>query len=132
MERALLIEVDFSTGKRAGDISPRDPNLFCRGWQDLESKPGKEIRLVTDDRDLSGFAGVAGVTVLEGKVAINQAIEANIPAKYSVKDKELLVAHLKEKNIPLSSFAGKTLDGEAKKLFKQGLAGIVERKPELI
>lgn len=132
MDRALLIEVDFATGKRAGGISPRDPKLFCRGWQDMESKPGKEIRLVLDDRDLSQYQGVDGVTILEGQAVINQAIKDNISAKYVVKDKELLMAHLKEKKIPLSRFKGKTLDTEAKALFAEGLAGIVERKPELI
>ncbi|GAG55712.1 unnamed protein product, partial [marine sediment metagenome] len=125
-------EVDFRTGKRAGDINPRDPKLQCYGWQDLESKPGREIRVVEDDRDLSVYKGVAGVTILDGEEAINEAIVANIPVKYAVKDKELLLAHLKEKSISLDTFAGKTLQDAAKELYTQGLAGIVERKPEKV
>ena len=130
--KALLIEVDFKTGKRAGGINPRDPKLQCYGWQDTESELGKEIRIVEDDRDLSQYKGVKGVTILDGEIAINKAITANIPVKYAVKDEELLLAHLKEKGISLDAFAGKTLDMAAKELHAQGLAGIVERKPEKV
>ena len=133
MEKALLIEVDFSIGKRAGNISPKDPNLFCRGWQDLKSKPGKEIRLVLDNRDLSQYEGVEGVTILEGKEIINQAITDNIPERYAVKDKELLFDDLAARGIALSTrFKGTTLASEAKALFDEGMAGVVETKPELI
>ncbi len=130
--KALLIEVDFKTGKRAGGVNPRDPKLQCYGWQDTESEPGKEIRIVEDDRDLSVYKGGPGVTILNGEKAINEAITANIPTKYAVKDKELLLAHLKEKGISLDTLAGKTLDMVAKELFAQGLAGIIERKPEKV
>lgn len=140
--KALLIEFDLKTGERAGGISPHDPKLPCYGWQDLGSfddsgifrdkSPAIEIRLVMDDRDLSQYEGVPGVTILEGKEAINEAITANIPAQYAVKDTELLVAHLKERGISLDTLAGKSLAGQAKALFAQGLAGIVERKPELV
>ncbi|MCL0076488.1 hypothetical protein M1O12_00390 [Dehalococcoidia bacterium] len=130
--RALLIEVDFETGKRAGGIDPRDPNLRCRGWQNLDSEPGLEIRLVEDDRDLSQYAGVPGVTVLEGKDAINAAIQANFPPRYDVVDRELLLAHLREKGVSLDIFVGKTLSDVAEELFRQGFAGIVEVKPQLL
>jgi len=130
--RALLIEVDFKTGKRAGGINPKDPKLQCYGWQDLENSPGREIRVVEDDRDLSSLKRVKGVTILDGEVAINKAITAIVPVKYVVKDKELLLAHMKEKGISLDAFAGKTLQDAAKELYTQGLAGIVERKPEKV
>jgi len=130
--RALLIEFDLATGKRAGDINPKDPALPCYGWQNLERVPAIEIRLVEDDRDLSYLAGVAGVTILEGKDAINQAITANIPIRYAVKDKELCLAHMKEKGISLDTLAGKTLQEAAEKLFAQGIAGIVKREPKLV
>ena len=127
--RALLVEVDFKTGKRAGDVNPKDPKLQCYGWQDLESVPGLEIRVVEDDRDLSQYKGVKGVTILDGKEAINAAIDTYIPIKYAVKDKELCLAHLKEKGISLDTLVGKTMDMAAKDLFTQGLAGVAERKP---
>ncbi|GAI87526.1 unnamed protein product [marine sediment metagenome] len=130
--KALLIEVDFSTGRRAGGIQTKNnPNLMCHGWQDLESTPGLEIRLVMDG-NTKPYENIPGITILNGKAAINEAIQANIPTKYAVKDKELLLAHLKEKRISLDTFAGKTLDRVAKDLFAQGLAGIVERKPGLV
>jgi len=130
--KALLIEFDLSTGKRAGNINPKDPALPCYGWQNLERVPAIEIRLVEDDRDLSSLAGVAGVTILEGRDAINQAITANIPPRYAVKDRELCLAHMREKGISLDTLAGKTLDEAAKDLFAQGIAVIVERKPKLV
>lgn len=130
--RALLIEFDLKTGKRAGNINPKDPKLPCHGWQDLEREPAIEIRLVEDDRDLSSLEGVGGVTILEGKPAINKAILANIPTRYAVKDKELLLAHMKEKRISLGTLAGKTLSEAAKELYDKGLAGIVKREPRLV
>jgi len=130
--RALLIEFDLATGKRAGDINTKDPALPCYGWQNLEREPAIEIRLVEDDRDLSSLEGVAGVTILEGRDAINQAIIANIPTRYAVKDRELCLAHMREKGISLDTLAGKTLNEVAKDLFAQGVAGIVERKPKLV
>jgi len=130
--RALLIEFDLATGKRAGDINPKDPALPCYGWQNLEREPAIEIRLVEDDRDLSSLEGVAGVTILEGRDAINQAIIANIPTRYAVKDRELCLAHMREKGISLDTLAGRTLNEVAKDLFAQGVAGIVERKPKLV
>lgn len=130
--KALLIEFDLQTGKRAGGISPKDPHLFCYGWQDLESEPAKEIRMVEDDRDLSIYEGVNGVTILEGKTAINDAIVANIPIRYAVKDKELLFSHMKEKNIKLDFLAHRTLNDAAKELYDLNLAGVIKREPKLI
>ncbi len=130
--RALLIEFDLKTGKRAGSINPKDPKLPCHGWQDLEREPAIEIRLVEDDRDLSSLEGVGGVTILEGKPAINKAILANIPTRYAVKDKELLLAHMKEKRISLGTLAGKTLSEAAKELYDKGLAGIKRTESKLV
>ena len=130
--KALLIEVDFSTGKRAGGIKTKNnPNLMCHGWQDLESTPGKEIRIV-EDGNTQPYEGIPGITILNGKKEINAAIDANIPIKYAVKDKELSLSHLKEKGVSLDTFAGKSLQDGAKELCEQGLAGIVERKPEKV
>lgn len=131
--KALLIEVDFTTGARAGGMihTKNNPNLMCHGWQNLDSEPGLEIRLVMDD-NTKPYENILGVTILNGKAAINAAIDANIPAKYGVKDPELLLAHLKERGISLDTLAGKTLDSEAKSLFNQGLAGIKERKPKKV
>jgi hypothetical protein len=130
--RGLMIEFDLTTGKRAGDINNKDPNLLCHGWQDLSRDPALEIRLVEDDRDLSSLVGVPGVTILEDRDAINAAITANIPIRYVVKDKELLLAHLKDRGISLDTLSGMTLDMAAKDLYDAGLGGIVKREPRLV
>ncbi len=130
--KALLIEVDFSTGKRAGGIKTKNnPNLMCHGWQDLEATPGLEISLVMDG-NTKPYDNIPGITIFDGEKAINKAIAANMPTKYAVKDNELLLAHLKEKGISLDTLAGKSLQDAAKELYEQGLAGIVERKPKLV
>ena len=94
--KALLIEWDPSTGKRAGDINPKDPKLQCHGWQNMDVTPAIELRLVEDDRDLSQYGGVEGVTVLDGKDKINAAIDDNFPAKISIEDELLYSEHVKE------------------------------------
>ena len=130
--KALLIEVDFSTARRAGGIKTKNnPNLLCHGWQDFDSEPGKEIRLVMDG-NIKPYENIPGITILNNKEEINVAIDANIPVKYAVKDKELLLAHLKERGIPLETFAGKTLQDAAKELYARDLAGIAEEKPRKV
>ena len=73
---ALKIKVDFESGKRAGDIDPRDPNLFALA-QNIED--GYEIRLILDDRDISTYQGVEGVEVIEGVENIDNAIISLLP-----------------------------------------------------
>lgn len=130
--KALLIEFDVRTGKRAGGINPRDRMLNCYGWQDLESLPAKEIRLVEDDRDMGQYRNIQGVTILNGKDAINAAIIANIPVKYSVVSEALMLASFKEKNIKLSEFAGKSMSEIADMAFKAGVAGVVRQIPRTL
>jgi len=78
-----MIEFDINTGKRAGDISPRDPNLLCHGWQVWDKEPARELRLVMDDRDLSKYEGVEGVTIIEGVDAINEVISKVFKPRYA-------------------------------------------------
>jgi len=111
MTKALLIEIkNWTTGERAGGIDPRDRNLVAMGgslWQVLghEPKGDWEIRVVKDDRDLSGYdegrlilddgsvvyhvadvpadaeiLDVEGVVVLEDESEINAALD-HIPPK---------------------------------------------------
>ncbi len=127
--KALLIEVDFATGKRAGGITVKNnPNLWCVG-QDLEG--GKEIRLVKDDKT-EDYENIDGITILDGKVAINAAIDANIPSQYAVKSEALLIADMQERNIPLSTLVGKDHKQIAGYAFAQKLAGVTERKPKKV
>lgn len=95
--RALLIEWE-KNGKRSGDINPKDPKLQCYGWQNMDVSPMLELRLVEDTRDLSYLIGAPGVTIIDGKTAINQAIDDNFPPKYYLQDEFLYQEHFKEKN----------------------------------
>ena len=131
-ERALLIEWDPNSGKRAGGIDPRDPNLRCYGWQNMDSEPAREIRLVEDDRDLSPLEGTLGVKILEGKQAINDAIQAHIPARYSVIDMSLMTQHMKDKGMSLDGLVGKNMNEIAAEAFQNGIAGVREIKPKLL
>lgn len=124
MERALLIEFDPNTGERAGGINPKDPNLFCYGWQDLDSIPAREIRLVKDDRDLGLYADTPGVKVLEGKDEINAAIDQIKPERYEIEDQALFLEDLRQRDIKLQQFSGKSRHEILKLLASQGLIGI--------
>ena len=122
--KALLIEFDLRTGRRAGNISPRDKNLPCHGWQDLKSEPAREIRLVEDDRDLSQFEGIPGITVLDGADQINAAIDSIVPKRFSLFSEPLLLEHIRQRNISLDSYAGWEMEDILQDLFKLGTAGI--------
>jgi len=132
MKKALLIEFDINTGKRAGDISPRDPNLPCRSWQDLESKPAREIRLIEDNRDLSQYEGIEGIIILNGEAEINQAIEDIRPEQYSIQDETLFLEHLRQKHINLDDYKDKDYQTILKSLHKKGIVGIGKSIPEKI
>lgn len=126
----LLIEFNLNTGKRAGNISPKDPKLQCHGWQDLESNPAREVRIIYDDRDLKQFEGISGVTVLQGKAAINQAIESICKPRYIVQSETLFLEHIKQKSINLSDYEGQDTADILKDLYEnQKVIGIKKKLP---
>jgi len=129
--KALLIEFNGKTGKRAGNIDPNDPKLQCYGWQNLDVHPAIEIRVIEDDRDVSQYEGIEGVTILSNKTEINTAIDEHIPIRYKIDNEVLFQEHLREKKIKLSKIEGNTKD-VLKELFKQGVKGIVESKPNKV
>ncbi len=124
---ALLIEFDKSTGIRAGNISPKDSTLPCRGWQDLDSTPAREIRLVTDGRDLSKYHKFPGVTVLNNDDEINTAIDS-LPDIYKVEDEAIMLKHMEHKGINLDEYAGKSQKDILMDLYNRGIAGITKRQ----
>jgi len=128
--KALLIDFNAKTGKRAADINPRDPKLPCHGWQDLESTPAREIRLVEDGRDLSSYKGVPGVIILENADAINLAIDELVPERYQVVNEALMLEHLRQEDIKLRDYKGQDINSILKDLYGQGIVGITRRKPE--
>lgn len=130
--RAIKIQVNFNTGERAGGIDPRDENLQAYGgskWQKMEGTNNYEIRLVQDDRDLSQYESVDGVTVLRGRQEIEQAIqqlERDKPTQWAT-DKEAVLADLKYKG-EMKKLRGKTIREAAPKLYRDGVAGISKRE----
>lgn len=128
--KGLLIEFNIRTGRRAGGINPKeDKALLCHGWQDLESIPAKEIRVIEDDRDVSQYEGIEGVTVLHSDEEIEKAIEELVPKKYAIVDETLYQSSLQEKGIKLTELKEKTRDKISEELFKKGVLGIIETKP---
>jgi len=124
--KALLIEWDGPTGIRAGNINARDPKLQCHGWQILDTAPCKEIRVILDERDVSRYEGVDGVTVLHNDKEIEAAIAA-LPVRYSVTDETLMRIDIEQRNIILADIPGDAKD-VYKALKQQGVKGVVERK----
>lgn len=130
--KALLIEFDGATGRRAGNINPKDPKLQCYGWQDLDSVPAREIRLVEDDRDLSQYEGIPGVTILIGAEQINQVIDSVVKPRYSLESEALFLEDIRQRGIKLSDFSGKSRDEILKTLSKQGVISIREIIPRKV
>ena len=133
-KKALLIEWNPNTGERAGNINPRDPKLHCNGWQNMDVEPAVELRLVNDDRDLSIYDSVAGVTVITGTDNINAAIVANFPPKLKIEDELIYTEHLKSKRgkIDIDSLPD---DRESRlRVLKilHGVKGIKETKPVMV
>lgn len=133
-QRALLIEWNTDTGVRAGDINPRDPELHCSGWQNMDVTPAIEMRLVNDDRDLSIYEGVRGVAVLTGTDAINETITANFPSKFKVEDELIYSEHLKSKRGKIDiDFLPDDREERLKTLKSiHGVKGIREIKPAMV
>ena len=102
---ALKIKVDFNTGERAGGIDPKDPNLMCFGWQNLDD--GWEIRLIMDeskiDEYVQRYGSAEGVEVIEGVENIDKAIDEIIPPEkqigYSIYMPELFTASVIGKHL---------------------------------
>lgn len=125
--KALLIDFNIETGERPGGINPRtDKGLICpSGWQNLDSAPAKEIRLIKDDRDLAQYENIEGITILKTGKEIDAAVEKNIPQqRYVLFSQELLLQHMKEKGLSIDELVGKTAPEIAEFGFKHNLAGV--------
>ena len=135
--KALLIEWEPHTGKRAGNINPKkDQNLRCNGWQNMDVIPAIELRLIEDNRDTSQYERIEGITVLNGRTEINNAIDTNFPAKITIEDELIYTEHVKEqisdKKIKISD-----LQDDMTKRLKElkdiyHIKGIRETKPQKV
>jgi len=126
--KALLIQFDVSRGDRGGrpaGVRAKDPALQCYGWQDLESTPQIEIRVIEDDRDISQFEGreTEGIKVLYTDKEIQSEID-KLPARFDVENSDLFQAHIKQKGVDLDSLNGKTTQEQLEGLYVQGVKGI--------
>ncbi len=126
--KALLIEFDVSRGDKGGrpaGVRAKDPGLQCYGWQDLDSTPQVEIRVIEDDRDISQFEGreAEGVKVLYTDAEIQAEID-KLPIRYSVDSPDLFQAAIAEKGRKLDSLIGKTSSEQLEELYKLGVRGI--------
>lgn len=133
-KKALLIEWDPTTGERSGNINPRDPKLHCNGWQNMDVVPAIELRLVNDDRDLSIYDEVDGVTSIIGVDEINKTITSNFPSKWKIDDELIYTEHVKSKqgHIDIDSLP----DGREERLKVLSeihkIKGIKEVKPQKV
>ena len=130
--KGLLIEFDLPTGRRAGNINPRDPGLRCLA-QNLESSPPKEIRIIEDDRDIRQYEGIPGVTILNTAREINEAIDREIPILHTVDNEQLFRVAL-EKITPkkFQEFTGRPTQEILRECHKMGIPGIRERRPQKV
>lgn len=131
--RALLIKWDSRSGKRAGNINPKDPKLLCHGWQKIdEDHPENcwEIRLVEDNRDLSIYDGVVDVFVLNGVDEINQAMDDNLGNQYRyVKtDSDIFKMACEQNKVDFKILATQKTEANLKDFFNNGIAGIEKQK----
>lgn len=95
--KALLIEWNQKTGRRAGNINPKDTKLQCYGWQNMDKEPAIELRLIEDERNIFQYKNIEGVLILDGKEIINTTIEEQFPIKYIIEDTLIYEEHVKQK-----------------------------------
>jgi len=129
--KALLIKVNFATGKRAGGgVNHKDPNLRGHpGWQDVEA--GTEVRIVVDG-NADKYRGIEGVKVLESEAEIDAAVAVYEKTTYKIDSEPMLNASIASKAIDISDIAPTdSLQDQTKKLYERGALGITEivRKP---
>jgi hypothetical protein len=125
----LKIQVDFETGKRAGNIDPRDRGLACHPtWQNIDV--GYEVRLIVDGRDVAVYENVPGIEILYGENVINAEVQAMQKDRYTVKNEALLVESIKQKGIDISDIPPDlSPEEEARELYLRGALGIVRYSP---
>jgi len=129
---ALEINVDFITGKRAGDIDPRDPGLICLPlWQNFDL--GKEMRLIIDERDPAQYEGVEGIVIHKGADMINTRVSELFKTRYDIASPELFMVSITQKRIDLSDLDPALEISEQLRIAQErGCLGIGKQDPELI
>ncbi len=126
--KAIRVDVNYATGKRAGGVNPKDLNLVGHpSWQNIDK--GVEIRLVANG-NVAQYQNVAGVTVLEGEAAIDAAVDEIYETKYAVVNEALLSHSIVQKNIDLTGLSPDLTQEEmAKALYDMGALGVKKSAP---
>lgn len=124
--RALMIDVNFGTGERAGGIEPNSDTLLMEPtWQSWLL--GKEMRLCPESL----------ITKYEGKPGIAVIAEADIPdacqifaeEQYAIASHDLVAESVKQKGIDITDLDSNMDDKElAKILLERGALGVKYRK----
>lgn len=136
-KRALLIEWDKSSGKRTGNINPKeDRNLVCYGWQNMDKNPAIELRLILDNRDMSQYENVDGIIILNGRNEINITIDNNFPSKIFIDDNLMYEEHVKEqisdKKIKIDNLPNDRTERLKELKNKYHIKGIKEVEPQKV
>lgn len=130
---ALEITVNFVTGERPAGINPReDKGLIClSGWQNLDA--GVEMRLVIDDRDVSQYEGVPGITVHKGATKINSRVKELFKPLIAITDAQLFSQSIIQKGINLKDI-DPTLapEEQLRRCREKGALGIRVMEPETV
>lgn len=100
--KAILIDVDFSTGTRPAAVLGTNgkikPNLWCgQGWQNLDT--GKEIRGLLDGID-TPYISQTGITILANETEIRAALLAECPDKqlHTISNQSIMDASIAAAN----------------------------------
>jgi hypothetical protein len=118
--KALLIDVNFTTGERAGGRFKKSRNTPCTPtWQTNPPRgKGKEIRLVLDE-NVDPYRGVEGITVLEDEAEIEAALAANFPeVEYGKVTNETLYRASLDDAVKRGSIAVRELPADSREQLK--------------
>ena len=126
--KALLIDVDFRTGKRPDSILVAGKikvSLWCgHRWQNQDT--GKEIRVVMDD-DVMPYEGQSGITILNNETEIRTALATHCPDEqiHSVSNEGIMNASISSTTIDWNSLPQTaTKEEELDFLYNLGIRGI--------
>ncbi len=128
--KGLLIDVNFTTGERAGEIDARNCGFRCL-CQNMESTPGKEIRLLEHGEDIERYRGVSGITVLNSDVEINACVDVEMESQFGVDNEALFAEALRRiPDVQFQKFRGRPASEVIRECYDAGTPGVYERKPQ--
>lgn len=125
--KALLIDVAWGTGKRAGGIVAKGNRELRvgRGWQSTEL--GQEIRLVVNS-DVSAYRNVEGIKILNTEEEIDAELLRFRPndgkPTFSIAHEALMVEHIRQTGLDITGLDVNDPGSLAEQLHGKGCIGI--------